>query len=705
MHWRGLLSVQHPFPRQHRRPSPHNPWRRRKKRSIHVPRENVFFDQAVKGFKRHREGLDRLREVLRKKAVGVVMFFATNRLFRKVHSSLQFVEEEVVERGIRAIFVKSGVDTEDTKRWRTMLSFNSTIDEFTATMYADNVRAAHEGLLERRCVCGLVTYGYRGEEIPGKPTRRGRPRQQVVIDPAEREVVTRIFNWYVVDRVSIIEILQRLNNDPSLPRRNVGTMWTRGPVRNMLRNTRYRGLWKYGVKETIWVSSKDSARQIPRPEPLKELHFEELRIISDEIWYGAQERLAEEHGTGGRKPGDGNEKSRPKILNGLLWCPEHGRALHVHGPHGHQMVCPDCEVVKPEKRALYSQLNRVLAVQLTCEKLAELVRGDSDLVREIIAGCQAAALAMQQPDLEDLDRLQAQEKTLTTRIRYIMGHVGATEAEQHDAEAVRHDLARQREEVTAKIGMLQAAKQRQIVVPTEEEVVGLLKRLGEILLAAARQEYPEGAGRVRQIITLFMGGRIDLYQCGEKKAQRGWLQGRFRVPLLSVLVEQAVGAAVSTPDEAVEVVIDYVRPVAFAEDAERAYALYRDGGLHHEIARELGCLRSNITKLLKYACAEHGEEWIDGRTLRWKRPRGVKPPKYELIADQVKALMDEKILLQEIGERLGVGRDEVTAAKKYWYASRGLPIPDGRSRRKELDRKVSHPRRTARRVTTENVVA
>jgi hypothetical protein len=46
----------------------------------------------------------------------------------------------------------------------------------------------------------------------------------------------------------------------------------------------------------------------------------------------------------------------------------------------------------------FSQLNRKLAIGLTCQKLAEAVRGDDALVNDIIAACQLEAATIQRPD-------------------------------------------------------------------------------------------------------------------------------------------------------------------------------------------------------------------------------------------------------------------------------------------------------------------
>src|SRR5262249_23723388 len=150
------------------------------KDGVFVPREHVCFDLAVRGCKVDRPGLNHLRRLLEDKAVRALYVFATNRLFRKTYKALQFVEEEVVDRGIPCPFVTSGVDPADEHRWRMLLQIHAMTDEFVLGMYADNVRAAHEGLFDRQMVCGTITFGYKGEPIPGEKTRRGLPRCRVV---------------------------------------------------------------------------------------------------------------------------------------------------------------------------------------------------------------------------------------------------------------------------------------------------------------------------------------------------------------------------------------------------------------------------------------------------------------------------------------------------------------------------------------------
>jgi orotate phosphoribosyltransferase-like protein len=63
----------------------------------------------------------------------------------------------------------------------------------------------------------------------------------------------------------------------------------------------------------------------------------------------------------------------------------------------------------------------------------------------------------------------------------------------------------------------------------------------------------------------------------------------------------------------------------------------------------------------------------------------------EELAEQAKELWDQNLLVQEIAEQLQCSRDMVTEAIGHWFRSRGLPVPDGRVRRKSLERKCSRP--------------
>jgi site-specific DNA recombinase len=632
---------------------------------IFIPREHVYFDLAVRGWKDRRPGLTALRQAIKRKDFQVFLVFTTSRLFRRAHKALQFVEEELVERGIRTIFVKSNLDTADGENWRTMFQLFAAMDEAMVRMYGSHVRAAHEGLFIRRMVCTSLPLGYTEKVVPGEFTKRKLPRRRIIIDPETRPWIEKIFTWYVVDGKSLDEIARELNDDPDAPApaKSLTGLWTHKLVRKHLRNPAYRGYWCYGAEETKWSSDKDYAQRVPRAQPLKSGQFEELRIIPDHVWYRARQLLAEEKGNSGRKSKDGDRQKRPRLLRGLFVCPEHARQLVVGGRQGRILFCPLCRAIKSEKRPLFTYLNRALALQLTCQTLAEVVRADDALVAEIISACQRKAETAQQPDPDVLKRLRAQANKLSRTIDFNRRNPGDTDEEQQQTEQLLKDLRRQRTNLLAELAAHEAASNGVISIPEPEEVRAMLNELGETLTAAASAETDEEMRAARRIIDELTGGRIELFQMGERKAQRGWLQGRFCVDVVAVASTKLTGVQLAGDDGGpLKVVIDYRAPLLIEEQADEAKRLWDQGLLNKEIAEQMGCLPSYVTKLIHH--------WFDSRHL--PRPDGrrrraqlvnkqMTTPAYKQLADQVVRLAEEGYSNLAIGRQLKVS--DFTVAK------------------------------------------
>jgi site-specific DNA recombinase len=655
---------------------------------VFVPRENILFDLAIRGAKQRRPGFDQLKTLLAGNGVQVLLLLTTNRLARKTYKALQFVEEEVVARGIRAIFVKSGVDTADTKRWRMLLNYHAGIDEFVSSMYSENIRVAQEGLFNVKLVMGTITFGYRGKEVPGPLTRQKRPRREYEIDPETSEWVRKIFAWYVRDRMSIAEIIRRLNEDPNAPLgpKALSGRWTRLAVKLLLANPRYRGCWQYGKTQNVWQVQADYTRQIERDQPLAQKQFDELRIVDDETWYAAARRLAEEEKrNAGRKPKDGDRRSRPRLLNGIFVCATHGRQLHVGGAQGTAMVCPECQGMSASDRPLFSQLNRVLALELTCRRLAELVRADSELVEQIVTAVRYEADRLQQPDPAALGAATARELKLSERIGFVMSNPGDTDTDRAESAVVLRRLRAERAQVQAEKATLEAARDRRKAVPTEAEIVDLLRNMDQILTACASGGCEETVSAAREIIELLTGGRIELVQRGERKAQRGWLQGRFRVGLIDAVVQKLTGVEPSASTDGAEVTIDYRRPYPHEEEAKHARKLYDQGRLESQIAAALGCGRNWVTELLKRSFESDGMVKPDGRKRRATLSKKVgKSTLPEQLADPAKALWEQGLADVQIADQLGCSPPTAVAAIRHWHAVRGLAAPSHSERRAAL---------------------
>lgn len=657
------------------------------KLKIFIPREWVYYDIAVRGCKERRPGLDQVRAVLGKRAARTLLVFTTNRLFRKNYKCMKFVEEEVVGRGLRCVFVRTGIDTATTERWRLPLQMHAMVDEITATLYAENIRAAHEGLFDRRFVVSTIPFGYRGEDVEGPKTKRGLPRQIIVIDEETAEWVRTIFHWFVVDRLSQTRILERLNEltVPGGPQSN-GTYWTDCALSYLLSNPSYRGQWAYGRGQNVWQPAADYAKRELRDKPLREKYFAELRIVSDEVWYKAQELLAASpQRNAGRKPRDGNTAIRPRDLNGLLICYEHQCPLKVGGGYGQYMYCQWCRNLPKGKRPLYSYLNRALALRLICRALADALRQDGNLIEELKRPFLTAAAALQAGEARSVDSLRKKSDRLTVQIEFVQGNPGETDRDREESKTRLRTLRGERAALDAEVARLTAAARQAERVPTEEEFREVIDTLEEVLLSACSGVSPADAGEFRRLLEHLTGGKIVIEQVGERRACRGWLRARVRLRLVETCADR-LELLPSGPSQDREIVVDIREPRIAESQVEAVMALYGRGMLVTAIGESLGLDRHQVTDAVRIGHEQLGlPKPPDGRNRRATLlVKGLKAPLYQRLADEAKALLDQGLLIEEIAERLRCNRDTAHAALRYWFEQHGMPMPDMRTRRKSL---------------------
>lgn len=654
--------------------------------SIHVPLENIFYDLAVSGRRSRRPGLQDLEKCISQKKTQVLLVFTTNRLYRKARKALGLIEWAVDEMEVRCIFVKSYIDSEKTDQWRRYLQFLLLFDEFSSEMYVENIRASHIGKLLGRMVHGTLAYGYRGEEILDSINHNGKPNKKICINPDEAKIVKQIFEWFTVRCLSINSIVQRLNSDPEIPppRKNKNQNWTRQSVITLLSNERYVGRWYYGKTKAVYLSSKDYIRQKKRDKPLKEVHFEELRIIPDEKFHAAQRRLVENSNGQGRRSKDGNRVTRPKVLNGFLWCSEHDRALYVSGSSGKYMSCPNCQYERRSERALYSQLNRKVALELLCNRFSTLIQSDPNLKDQIIEACQAEVDLLQRPDPDQINKLENRQKQLLRSIGHLMRQEPATDEEERELDAVLREKRGELLDIKQQLSFLTKAEATKIRIPTREEVASLLDGLAETMVGVSETGLPEDVDFLREIINRLTRGKIELFQMGDKLPGKGWLQGRFQCPLKSILVQQLTGVPSLESNEYQEVVVDFLAPDPDDEKLKRAWELHQKGKLNKEIASILDCSRGNVTRLLKKAALIHGQPFEDGRKHRAKlKKKQMETPQYQLVAEEAVKLWNQGKSYLKISKLLKCSDVTVEKAVRHWYESRNLSVPTSSSRRSQ----------------------
>lgn len=564
---------------------------------IHVPDDMVFADRGISGRNSRRRGLHGLLDAIRTGCISIVIVFKTNRLHRKLYRSLQFVEEEIVERKMRCVFVMDRIDTASREHWRQLLHVHGLVDELILETTAHHVRAGQEGLLLQARVYGTIAFGFCGEIMEGVVTKGDRPARRLAIDPITADWVRKIFFWYVTDRLSVAAIVRRLNvaNVPLPPRSQTGR-WTRTAVDYLLRNERYIGNWAYGRTEIIWSSKRNYARHVAREQPLREMQFEHLRIIDDVTWHACQRRLADAKHHGGRRPKDGDRKGRPLILNRLLVCSKHDVPLRVGGGRGMYMTCPACQ--ESSERYLYSFLKRDLALELICNKLAELITSTPDVHAQIQASVKKWLATLEQPDEREQVEVRTAINRLNSRIQFILDAPGETDQDREENHRHLLDFRRERAALQEQQARMEELLARPRKLPSDEEITQAIDSIGSILRSATTAHDESEIAAVREIVELMTGGRIEVIQCGERASHKGWLSVRFNV-LCALPVFRRLALA-HGDDQSHEVVIDLVKPTHADVQSEQVMALYRQNRLCCAIARELKIRPARVTFLIKH---------------------------------------------------------------------------------------------------------
>lgn len=651
-----------------------------------VEDRHIFSDSGITGKTHKRAGLTQLINALDKGEVDVAIFYATNRLYRKVYASLQFVEESIMDRGHRCVFVSQNIDTAVTESWSALMSLYAMQDEIQVKMITGQVRAAHEGLAINDRVWGTVTFGYVGVPVEGRETRQGKPATQWTVDPVAAEYVKSIFRWFVVEEYSLPAIARKLNTQNApLPPRTTQSRWTPLAVRHVLLNRRYIGDWSYGRTEVRWQNKAGYGRQVKREQPRRVLQREHLRIIDDVLFSKAQVTLARRRTAGGRPKGTRLERDM-HIVSGLLICPKHQRPLQITNSKG-GMSCPAC-LTGPE-RALVSLVYRSQAEAMICKRLSDLVRTDPGLVDQAVEACRQHVEAMSSPDPKPIAALEREILALNNQVQFILRNPGETQAD-HDENSTQITLLRHRRaEIEASLVELRKGQSQPFLVPTRDELRAMMDKLSEVLMQAAAGGERDVRLRARRVVWALTGGRIIMSQQGERLRRRGWLRGTFQVHLLGPILDEL--RVVESQPKAIDVIIDFRRPTRASDLADEVVDLYDTGMLIKEIARTLSerhgipVGRALVAKALASGLKARGLPASDGRSRRSTlMKKTIAPTLFDSVFAEVMEQYHAKALYSDIAAKMRLDRNTVTAVVARWHRERNLPMPDGRTRRKNL---------------------
>jgi site-specific DNA recombinase len=646
-----------------------------------LPSHLEFVDEAVSGTVASRTGLDAMMEAARTKKFEVLYVHSLSRIARGMAIAIPLLRKLVVKHGVRIISVSEGLDSIH-KGWKVVSTFQSMMHEQYIEILSDQVISGFENNLRHDLSIGDYVLGYCSEVIPGQEGttrfKQGKPRKRVVIDEVAAQIVRKIFHWFVYELRSMNWIRKELNRmHAPTDHRSKRKTWQNGPVRTVLSNPKYIGQWQWGTRKNIRDPLTGDVEQKRRPpeETAKWLRVcPELRIIDDETFFLAQKRLAQilEKFSVMRKKlgqfhGSCRDLANPRhLLQGIIRCAQCGSTFQQNGLGGPYLQCSG---YRRGECTVKTGLPRQLAERMILDAISHRLVNNDAWMHQLLASVQKTWQANQKDRPEERKRLERQLIETKQRIANLLDQV-----EAGDAPADLNLRLRQRRQEAGGleqqlIGLAESEPEQ--CAPCEAWIRQRLQNLHDLLASE-----PSRAGvALRQLI-----GQVTVRATEHRGLIRKKFIGSFS--LSNATAAQAINSGVSSDDRHSEMIeLLFADPPPWAEWADRIKEGYDRGLRYEDIAEELNCKYGWIALGLQWWHESRGLPVPKGND---KRPRPKLKPIASKIVDEAKVLWDQGMKLAEIAARLSCDKGTLLVALQKWFADRGLPYPDGRTRRKQL---------------------
>ncbi|MCA9087595.1 MAG: recombinase family protein [Planctomycetaceae bacterium] len=653
-----------------------------------------YSDERISGTKRNRGGLTAMMESAARGEFNVLYVFSLSRLARESIITMPLLKRLVHVHHVRFISITEGIDSER-DGWEFIASFMSLVHEHYIKALSNDVLRGQEGILLNGFSVGDWCLGYGSEPVPGTEVKRqgreSKPRMAYKIDLETAAWVLRIFKWFEKDRQAIGWIVRELNRQKApKDHRSTTPHWNHSLVVGLLQNLKYVGVWHWGQNYNERDPETGDIRQLPRADEecaQWTRHRPDLQIIDDETFEKTQKLLQENadkyasHRTrDGRLRGSssGNKFGNPTYLvSGLFECSACGHRLVIGGSKSKFLFCPshkkgicNCKTQLPLQLAQAMILDVVGKRVLTNEMWFEAVWVACQQEWEGYCNSVPAEIQEVERELAEVDR----------KLQRLVDRLEDGDDSPEIAQRCAQRRA-QRVDLTQRLRQLQQDAQQHPEEPTEDWLRTQLTQLGETL----RDGTPAAAHALRSLV----GGKIVVEEVQKSGLTSYFWRGTFRLEMDNVCQAMGVKANVegcSIPESSGDVqVLDFVARDSQEELMHTIRQLHEEEYLGVEIGQILGISRSWVTTLLTRSLVRDGKTPEDGRRRRHQLNRVVNlPSPAERLSQQAKDLWDQDLPMQEIAQRLDVDISRVTAAIKFWFASRGLPVPDGRARRREI---------------------
>ena len=646
-----------------------------------------FSDAALSGTKPDRKGVSDLINAAENGLIDVVIVDSLSRLSRELCFTLSTLKNLIQVHGVRFISVTEGIDSALGNWELSAMIMGYTHQEYIKTLGSAVIRGQSHAHLNGFSTGGFP-FGYKSVSKEGSEFGRQRKlRKEVMIHEDNTQWVRKVFDWFVKDKMAIQQIAKELTRlEAPKDHRSTVSHWNHQSVSHMLANQYYIGHCAYGKKTNVRNPLTGKVRQKLRPVEESDKWItvrEDLRIIDQETFDQAQEmleenrkRYAKKRGKSGRFKGATNDIQNPRHhLQGLFVCSKCNSPFITHGAH--YMQCKGninglCDVK--------TCLPRELAKKIIIENLQRSLERNQPLAECLFETLKKSIEARKTNQPNEFEVLTKDLKTITSKLDRLLGLFEDLKEDDPEGQKDLRDKIKARTQekknFEKQLAKLTGSPKQSTPAPT----LPLIQDKLNFIANAFRND------TLSKIPWVKILGAIELLEVDTIGHKRKHFAGFLKLETSRLLSLVTDGSEILSDGCDEEVLLDFISDPEWFEFKDRILELHAKKMKHREIGKALGCPRGWVTLALKHHAEESGIPYVDGRKLKKRLGRITVAMK---IADQAKALMDEGWLLQEIAKKFGCCRDIITAAVKHWYSSRGLPVPDGRTRRKSLERKSS----------------
>ncbi len=165
--------------------------------------EHIYIDEGYTGARLDRPSLDALRDAVQQGVIDVVAVLSPDRLARKYAYQVLLLEE-LRKAGCEVVFLHRPIT--DDPQDQLLLQIQGAVAEYERAVIGERFRRGKlQKAREGHWLGGRSPYGYRYI-----PKRDGVPGH-LVIDEDEAVLVRQLFTWLVEERMTIRQIVKRLN--------------------------------------------------------------------------------------------------------------------------------------------------------------------------------------------------------------------------------------------------------------------------------------------------------------------------------------------------------------------------------------------------------------------------------------------------------------------------------------------------------------